>query len=478
MPAGLLMALVIMSALLSTARLAQAQQRSESSGKYAPGAQGSSNVQVLSHVPLGRLFTVGDIEAEQELSRPYVYVPRMQGTTRSTGFTIVSVKDPRRAKAIYTWTMEQPELLRAYGGLQGKYFKLGPRYYYAQSFQILQGSPKTEVGAIVFDVTGLPDTTTVKEVRRLNVPENPGGFHNLFTYKHSDGRVLLFSTSTGPFSSVWDMAKFVGGSTDQGFISRIPIPGGAAAAPSGPTQGRSGTANTTGTYHDFYVAYDPATKQDKFYGAAWSGGYFIFDVTRPEEPKLITSITGVAGGGSYHTFTPTPDGRYAVGEMEYVYAPLRIYDLKPGLDGTVKTISRPIGAWTSAFKNLPHNHEVRWPYVFVSAYEDGLQVFNMMDPTNPYTVGYFYTYEGPRKRGWGGVDKPEEGTGSANGAFGVEVRNADGMIFVSDMSEGLYVLKMDGFDGWNGHQWGMPNISSAQDWDNGPEGAPKPQKVS
>src|SRR5438270_10078940 len=81
--------------------------------KFGPGGQGSSNVHVLSHVPLGRLFTVGDIEAEQELSRPYVYVPRMQGTTHSTGFTVVSVKDPRHAKAIYTWTMEKPELLRA-----------------------------------------------------------------------------------------------------------------------------------------------------------------------------------------------------------------------------------------------------------------------------------------------------------------------------------------------------------------------------
>jgi hypothetical protein len=25
---------------------------------------------------------------------------------------------------------------------------------------------------------------------------------------------------------------------------------------------------------------------------------------------------------------------------------------------------------------------------------------------------------------------------------------------------------MDGFQGWNGEHWGMPNISSAQDWDN------------
>jgi hypothetical protein len=37
---------------------------------------------------------------------------------------------------------------------------------------------------------------------------------------------------------------------------------------------------------------------------------------------------------------------------------------------------------------------------------------------------------------------------------------------------------MDGFDGWNGHQWGMPNQSSAQDWDNGPDGLKKPGKVS
>ena len=183
-------------------------------------------------------------------------------------------------------------------------------------------------------------------------------------------------------------------------------------------------------------------------------------MTNPEEPKLITSITGVAGGGSYHTFTPDPTGRYAVGEQEYQLAPLRIYDLKPGLDGTVKTISRPIGAWTMNWRDLPHNQEVRWPYVFVSAYEDGVWVFNMMDPTNPFTVGYYFTYEGPHQRGSGGV-------------FGIDVRNADGLIVGSDMHTGFWAFKMDGFDGWNGHQWGLPNVSSVQDWDNGPEGAPK-----
>jgi len=30
---------------------------------------------------------------------------------------------------------------------------------------------------------------------------------------------------------------------------------------------------------------------------------------------------------------------------------------------------------------------------------------------------------------------------------------------------------MEAFDGWHGHGWGLPNMSSVQDWDNGPDGA-------
>ena len=52
------------------------------------------------------------------------------------------------------------------------------------------------------------------------------------------------------------------------------------------------------------------------------------------------------------------------------------------------------------------------------------------------------------------------------------------LIVISDFTTGFWAFKMDGFDGWNGHQWGMPNQSSVQDWDNGPDGAPKPGKVS
>jgi len=99
-----------------------------------------------------------------------------------------------------------------------------------------------------------------------------------------------------------------------------------------------------------------------------------------------------------------------------------------------------------------------------------------MDPTNPYTVAYFDTYRGPYQQGNGAATHPLGRVFS--GAFGVDVRNADGLIVVSDHSTGFWIFRLDGFDRWNGHDWGMPNNSSAQDWDNGPDGAPKTGKTS
>ncbi len=419
-----------------------------------PGERGSRNVHIVSHLPMGRSFSTADIEMEQELSRPYVYVSRML----VHGTDVIDIRDPEKANVIYSWRIENAELHEGNGGMDNKYFKHNGRYYDVQSFQFGQSGPDADMGAVVLDVTSLPDVSGVKEVGRIRSPDAPGGYHNIYTYKHSTGRVLLFTTAAANYANVYDMEQFLGGEGNQGLVARIPNPG-------------AGSADRWRGYHDFYVAYDAATRQDKFYGAGFVG-YYVFDVTTPEEPDLITSITGAAGIYIAHTFTPTPDARYAVAEAEYQYAPLRIFDLKPGLDGEVKTISRPIGAWTARWQGLAHNHEVRWPYVFVSHYEDGLQIFNMMDPTNPYTVGYYDSYDGPNQHGYGGFRDPDSGTGVSNGAFGVDVRNADGLIVLSDFKTGFWAFKMDGFDGWNGHQWGMPNVSSVQDWDNGPEGAP------
>ncbi len=425
-----------------------------------PGLQGSSNIKLLSHIPMGGPFYSNDVEVEQELSRPYVYV---SGRSHY-GFKLVNIKDPAKAFEMYRWTIENDNLHTGRATAPA-YLKTNGRYYYAQAFQFQQGGPDADLGAVIFDVTGLPDTSKIKEAVRLRAPDAPGGFHEIFAYKHSSGAALLLTTGGNPGARIYDIGKATTGDKGMGFIGRIPNPTTTEGAAAG--------------YHDFYAGYDPVTKADRFFGAG-SGGYYVYDITNLLDPKLLVSATGISGLSRGHTFTPTPDGRYAVLESEYQYAPLRIIDLKPGFDGTVKNISRPIGAWTNRWQGLPHNHEVRWPYVFVSTYEDGMSVFNMMDPTNPYTVGYYDTYDGPVMLNKDKpFDVPTPGQGSvANGADGIDVRNADGLIVIGDLYTGLWLFKMEGFDGWNGHQWGMPNQSSAQDWDNGPDGAPKPQKVS
>src|SRR5262245_59423836 len=75
---------------------------------HAPGEQGSSNVHIVAHIPMGGELHVGDIEIEQELSRPYAYVS--QALSSPVGFNIVDLKNLSKAKQIYSWRIENPEL--------------------------------------------------------------------------------------------------------------------------------------------------------------------------------------------------------------------------------------------------------------------------------------------------------------------------------------------------------------------------------
>ena len=409
---------------------------------------GSDNITVVSHLPLGPRLSISDIDLEQEMSRPYAYVSRMvYGDEGDKGLDIIDLHDPAKPELIYRWRIENQDLHLGNGGMDVKHFKWNDRYYVVQSLQFGQGGPNSDLGAVVLDVTGLPDPSTVREVGRLREPELPGGFHNIFIYKHTNGRVLLFSTVSGPFAHVYDLGYVVEGRADEALVATVPIPAAREGGGSG--------------YHDLYAGYQVDSEQDRFYGGG-TGGYYVYDVTDLENPELVVSLTGISGVSRGHTFTPSPDGRYVIAETEYQHAPLRIFDLKPALDGEVQNISRPISAWTADWQQLVHNHEVRWPYVFVSGYLDGFQVFSLMDPKNPVTVAYYDTYTGPAS-----TVRCE----MCNGAFGVDVRNADGLIVLSDMITGFWAFRMEGFSGWNGADWGVPNISSVQDWEKGPKGS-------
>ena len=155
---------------------------------------GSDNIKVLSHLPLGQQTSVADIDLEQEVDRPYAYVGRVvYGAEGEKGLDIIDLHDPENAKRIYSWRIEDQDLHLGMGGMDVKHFKWKGRYYVVQSLQFGQGGPNPNLGAVVLDVTGLPDPSTVKEVGRIHEPDYPGGFHNIFIYKHSNDAVLLFT---------------------------------------------------------------------------------------------------------------------------------------------------------------------------------------------------------------------------------------------------------------------------------------------
>jgi hypothetical protein len=421
-------------ALLSSTSALAAQDDAEK--------RGSDNIEVVSHLPLGAPGSVSDIEVEQDMDRPFVYIGREvlgQSEGGDRGIDVIDIADPSDPKVIHRWRIEDSDLHVGAGGKDIKAFSWEGRHYVVLSVQFRQGGPDYDLGAIIFDVTGLPDPSTFKEVARIQGPQELGGFHNIFTYRHSNGRALLFATTTSPAAHVYDLGYVLEGRSDEALVARIPVPGENAQS-----------------YHDFYTGYHADSEQDRFYGGG-TGGYYVFNVTDLENPELLVTLTGISGIEWGHTFTPSPDGRYVVAEAEYQYAPLRMFDLKPALDGEVSNIRSPISAWTANWEHLVHNHEVRWPFVFVSGYLDGLQVFSMQDPKKPRTIAHYDTY----------LEGEDEGVMS--GAWGTDVRNADGLIVVSDMVTGFWAFRMEGFKGWNGLDWGQPNISSVQDWENGPE---------
>lgn len=453
------------------------ESRQSGGGSEAIKLGGSPNVRLLGHVDLGEPWTVGGIDVEQDLERPFAYVRRWRDRS---GFSILDLSDPTRPRVLYEWRVEHADAYEFGFGETGKHFKLGDRHYYAAAITANAEGIDSDLCLLVFDVTGLPDPARVEEVARVRDPGTVRGCVFVFAYRHSDGRVLLFAAPSyrrdpgaSLHANIYDARRLVEGAEDFGLIGRVPLP----EIPVKRQEEMEGPAPAMANraYHDIYVAYDPVRRADKFYGAG-TDGFHLYDVSRPEQPEFLGSISRYFGVQRGHTVQATPDGRYAVTQSEYMHAPTLIWDLTPVLEGETTHLTSvsplPVGSWIADWRNLAHNFEVRWPYVFVAAYEDGLQVFDMSDPSDARTVGWYYTCECAHRTGYDGIRF--QGSGVQNGAVELDVRNADGLIVLSDTRTGFWTFRLDGFDGWRGEEFGVPDISSAQPWDEGPPGAGTP----
>ena len=264
-------------------------------GGPIPGVKtgGSTNVKVLSHIPLGANFATGDIDIEQELARPYVYAARRM---TPSGFDVISVKDPSKAKIIYSWRIENADLHQGAGSLNPMLIKSKGRYYLTNGYPVRPAGPRRR-----------PRRHRPRRHRPALIPpksrswdgsgcrSSPGGFHEIVCLQAFQRR--------GPANRHHERAvrlhlrhgQILAGDASQGLVGKIPVPD---TLPGMQFLG----------YHDIYVGYDPATHQDKFYGAGLDG-FYVFDITNLAGTQ--TAHVDYRCGRNVncgHTFTPESHG--------------------------------------------------------------------------------------------------------------------------------------------------------------------------
>ncbi|NVK88087.1 MAG: choice-of-anchor B family protein [Gammaproteobacteria bacterium] len=157
----------------------------------------------------------------------------------------------------------------------------------------------------------------------------------------------------------------------------------------------------------------------------------LWDISDPASTTQlsVSSYSDVPRSAQYiHSGWVSEDGRYVFihDEFDESYG---------GLNSTVRifqidNLAQPVqvGQWTGPTRAIDHNGFVRGNRYYLSNYERGLTVLDISDPANPVTVGYFDTF-------------PSSNNASFNGAWGTYPFLPSGLILVSDINSGLYVLR-------------------------------------
>ena len=171
--------------------------------------------------------------------------------------------------------------------------------------------------------------------------------------------------------------------------------------------------------HDIFVRNDTA------YVNNGTSGLLIYDFTDAANPVLIGSLTDYPQKGYNHSGWLNEDGSVYVLADETHGKDLKILDVSDFSDITIlDTISSQINHQNS----MPHNVMVNGGNAFVSYYFDGLVIYNISDPSNPYISGYYDTSTEPHAN-W-----------TYRGCWGIYSFLPSGIVLASDMQNGLYVF--------------------------------------
>lgn len=259
----------------------------------------------------------------------------------------------------------------------------------------------------IFDLQHLPDS--VEKV--YDTFEHGTKIHNVFS---DNGRLYLASNET--FSG------------SNGFNS-IPMTVLSLDDPENPTFLSNLTANQLGFEDSLQHVHDVFVHNDTAYCSLGSQGLMIVDYTNPKSPKIISHIENYPRSGYNHSSWTTANRETLVFADETHGKPLKVYDITNPKNPDLKEL---FGSnWHEG--SVPHNPLIKDNLVYVSYYHEGLQIYDISDPANPYFVSGYDTY-------------PENDAGSYEGykgCWGVYPFFESGTIAATDMQNGLFLFRLD-----------------------------------
>lgn len=177
---------------------------------------------------------------------------------------------------------------------------------------------------------------------------------------------------------------------------------------------------TIGHVHDAYV------KNDTAYLNCGNKGLVLADFSDPDNINTINILksTDYPQSGYNHSGWITDDGKYYVMADETWGTDIKIFDVQnlPDID-LVTTFNA-----NSTENQIAHNQLIKNNYLYCAYYYDGLQIWDLEDPSNPDRTHYFHS-------------STLENNNSYKGAWGVYPFLPSGTILLSDMQNGLFILE-------------------------------------
>ena len=187
--------------------------------------------------------------------------------------------------------------------------------------------------------------------------------------------------------------------------------------------------------HDIYVKDHIAYASHGYVSQANPTNNKVWDVSNPSNIILLKS-DGVLTGYNHSSWT-TEDGHFAyVAEELPRGKPISIYKMAGTEMQRIGFFKEPLEEPVKS-NNRPHNPFVKGDTLYISYYEDGVQVFDISEPLYPKRIAYYDTYPFQNGLGYDSVAHDWKG------AWGVYPYLPSGCILASDITQGMFTFKVD-----------------------------------